>query len=121
MDLPVQITTRKRQVKKVQIDGFDFLVRRPGAGEALTYRQLGREITKLEAKAKLTPSEQEAYEELRARSMAISLNLFDSLGNAEAKEYIDTLEITVLLETITQIFGGAEIDESGTETSSTVS
>lgn len=111
--LPLQITTNKDRLRKhVEIDGFTYMVRRPGAGESLTYRQLGREMTKLEKKTKLTKADENKYEELRARSTAISLALFDAKGNQEAKEYIDTLDIQTLLETISEIFGEADIDES---------
>lgn len=112
--VPLQITTNKdRLLKTVEIDGYAYKVRRPGAGESLTYRQLGREMTKLEAKKKLNKAEEEKYEEMRARSNRLSLDLFDSLGNSKAKSYIDSLPLQILLETIGEIFGEADIDEPG--------
>lgn len=112
--VPLQITTNKDSLRKlVEIDGYAYKVRRPGAGESLTYRQLGREMTKLEAKKKLTKGEEDRYEEMRARSNGLSLSLFDPLGNEEAKAHIDSLPLQILLETIGEIFGEADIDEPG--------
>lgn len=110
--LPLQITTNRDQLRrKVEVDGYTYMVRKPGAGESLTYRQLGREMTVLENKKKLTKAESANYEELKARSLTISLRLFDALDNQEAQDYIDSLDISILLETINQIFGEANIDE----------
>ncbi len=123
MDIPIQITTNKDSLqKKVQIDSFTYMVRRPGAGESLSFLQLGWELEKLEKKTNFSDSELDRYQELRIRSIGLSLSLFDSLGNKEAQAHIDSLEQNTLSQAISQIFGEAKIDEAGeTEPTPTVS
>ena len=106
-----EITTDKqKRNKKVKIDGYTYDVRKAGAGDSLTMQQAGREITKL---GKLTnPSEQdsERIEKLTIKTLQICLGLFDSLGDKEAEQHLNSLDVETLMEVIQQIFE----DDDGT-------
>lgn len=107
-----EITTNQdKNKKKVKVDGFMYIVRRPGAGESMDMRRFGRKITALEKKDKTTDKEQEQYEELAEKVLVICISLFDADGNDKAESYLKTLAPETLMEVIGQVFGKATVSE----------
>ena len=108
----LEITTDKsKRTKKCLIDGYTYAVRKPGAGESLSMQLDGREITKLSKKKELSQDEEVTMELLTSKTLRLCLGLFDSLGNKDAEDYINSLDVETLLEVISQIFNEIAIDE----------
>lgn len=106
----LQVNT-KQNTKRVEIDGFGYLVRRLGAGESLIMQKSGREISKLGKLGTLNSNQQERLEDLTLQVLEICLSLF-STDDKKAKAYIQTLDVEILTDVINQIFEGDDAAEA---------
>lgn len=97
----------KQNTKLVQIDGFAYQVRKPGAGEALKMQIIGREITKLGQLDTLNENQIAQFGEQTIEVLGICLSLFKS-DDPKATTYIQTLDVEVLLDVINQVFNAVE-------------
>lgn len=96
----------KQNTKLVEIDGFAYRVRRPGAGEALTMQKSGRTIAYLSKLDNRTDAQSEQLQELGIKVLSISLALFKS-EDPKATDYIQTLGVEILIDVIDQVFNDA--------------
>jgi len=95
-------TSEKRQSNKVEIDGFIYSVRKPGAGESLTIQEYGRKLQEL-SKQELTDEQNVEVEEMATKLLSICLSLFTS-EDKKATEYIQTIDVELLMEIVGQVF-----------------
>jgi len=103
----LEITTVKKQAQLVKIDGFEYEVRRPGAGESYALSQAQRHLSKLEDKIEAgtaTEEEKQKHANLADKTLKICVTLFNSKGNEEAQDNLDMLEADVLMNVIEQVF-----------------
>ena len=102
-------TAKTRQVKRVNIDGHVYSVRKLGAGEQLTMSQYMRKITKVDARIKagemLTDAEEEQAEKYSTDLLDILASCFDDGGDgSKAKGLVNSLAPDELQEVIAEIF-----------------
>lgn len=98
-------TNRSKHTKKVMIDGYTYLVRRPGAGESLDLSQFGKEAKELDKrKDSLTPEELEAFRDRSLLSLGIVLGFFDSLGDKAAEKSLKSIDPEELMEVVSSVF-----------------
>jgi hypothetical protein len=102
----LNITTKQNQ-KTVEVDGFSYKVRRPGAGESLTLQKSGRDLTKLSKLAEPTEAQETKMESMTIELLEICLGLFTGTDE-KAQKYIQTLDVEVLLDVINQVFDEQE-------------
>lgn len=101
----LEITTnRDKNRKKLLLDGFTYMVRRPGAGESLDLSQFGKEVQELEKKGSLTEPEQKNFEDKSINMLKIILSFFDDLGNEQAKAHLQSIEPEELMNVVKQVF-----------------
>lgn len=105
-------TDKSKRSKKLLLDGYTYMVRKPGAGESLGMQKAGRELTKFSKKTDTTEEEQERIESLTVKTLNTCLGLFDALGNKEAGEYLDQLDVETLMLVIGQIFESGDEPEA---------
>lgn len=101
----LEIKTKSKN-KKVEIDGYGFEVRKPGAGEALIMQKSGREITafeKLKKSNKMTEKNLLEEADLTVKLLEICMSLFNPLSK-EAETYLQTLDVEVLMDVVDQVF-----------------
>lgn len=112
----LEISTAKKPVNKVKIDGFVYSVRKPGAGESYFLSQAKRNIDKLEKRIKsktATPEEEEQFEKLSMKALKLCVTLFDALGDEDAQDHLDRLEADVLFGIIEQVYSELDGKEEG--------
>lgn len=102
----LEITTnRDKNRKKLLLDGFTYMVRRPGAGESLDLAQFGKEVEALEKrKTDLTDEEQKDFEEKSVKMLRIILSFFDCLGSKEAEASLQSIDPEELMGVVKQVF-----------------
>lgn len=101
----LEITTnRDKNRKKLLLDGFTYMVRRPGAGESLDLSQFGKEVQELEKKESLTEQEQKDFEDKSMKMLRIILSFFDALGVKEAEESLQSIDPEELMGVVKQVF-----------------
>lgn len=102
----MQITTnREKNRKLIDLDGFDYKIRRPGAGESMDLMDFGKEVEQLEKrKDDLTPEETQQFEEKSMKMLKIVLSLFDDLGNGNAKVHLRAIDPEELMNVIKEVF-----------------
>lgn len=113
----LEITTVKKQNQLVKIDGFEYEVRNPGAGESYALTQAQRYITKLEDKIKAdtaTEEEKEKHSALIEKALKICVTLFDAKGNEEAQDSLDRLDAEILFNVIEQVFNSMKEADGAT-------
>lgn len=102
----LSINTTKN-TKLVEIDGFAYQVRKPGAGEALTMQKIGRDVSKLGQLESLDSNQIAQFGEQTIEVLRICLSLFKS-DDPKAVAHIQSLDVEVLLDVINQVFDEAE-------------
>lgn len=103
----LEITTVKKKAELVKIDGFEYEVRNPGAGESLALTQAQRYISKLADKIEAdtaTEEEKEKHTKLIEKALKICVTLFDAKGNDEAQDHLERLDVEILFNVIEQVF-----------------
>ena len=102
-------TAKSRQIKRVNIDGHVYSVRKLGAGEQLTMSQYMRKITKFDSRIKageiLTDAEEEQAEKYSSDLLNILASCFDDGGDgSKAKELVNSLTADELASIVEEIF-----------------
>lgn len=102
----LEITTNKaKNQKKLLMDGYTYMVRRPGAGESLNLSQFGKEVQKYEKRQDdLSESEQSVLTDKSMQSLKIVLSFFDSLGDEQAQDHLNSIDPEELMSVIKQVF-----------------
>lgn len=110
----LEITTnRDKNRKKLLMDGFTYMVRRPGAGESLDLSQFGKEVQRLEKrKDDLTDAERDNLTNKSMQSLKIVLSFFDYLGVEEAKDHLYSVDPEELMSVVKQVFDDTTESES---------
>jgi hypothetical protein len=101
----LEITTNKQKSqKKILMDGYTYMVRRPGAGEALTLNQISKDMTKYKNRTDLAEDKQSRLQEMSMRALEIALGFFDPLGDEEANKHLQSIDVEEIMSVITQVF-----------------
>jgi len=105
-------TGQLRNSKKVLIDGHEYSVRRPGAGEMLAIDQLNREATKLSAKKEVpTAAEEQRAKDIANKLYDMTVKWFDDGGDGtKSRELLYSLDNEALAKMFTMIFNGEPED-----------
>lgn len=93
----------KQNTKLVEVDGYGFTVRKPGAGESLTMQKARREISNMGDVEGMSDSQKQQFEDLYLEVLDICLSLFSS-DDPKAVKHIQTLDAEILLDVIAQVF-----------------
>lgn len=112
-------TGQLRNTKKVLIDGHEYSVRRPGAGEMLAIDQLNREATTLsKKKGKSTPADEARAKEIANKLYDMTIKWFDDGGDgSKSRELLYSLDNEALATMFQMIFNGEPAnDEPAAET-----
>ena len=100
----LEITTnRDKNRKKILLDGYTYMVRRPGAGESLDLTQFGKEVDAMD-KRELSDAEQKDFQEKSIKMLSIVLGFFDDLGNKEAAASLQSIDPEELMMVVKQVF-----------------
>lgn len=101
----LEITTDKnKNRKKLLLDGYTYMVRRPGAGESLDLTQFGKQVERWEKRDDLTPEEEKEFTDTSMRSLGTILSFFDSLGSEEAQAHLKSIDPEELMGVIDKVF-----------------
>ncbi len=100
----LEITTnRNKNRKKILLDGYTYMVRRPGAGESLDLTQFGKEVDAMD-KRELSEEERKDFENKSIKMLSIVLGFFDDLGNKEAFASLQSIDPEELMMVVKQVF-----------------
>jgi hypothetical protein len=117
----IEISTSKLTSRKhVLIDGHAYTVRKLGAGDELAISQILRQLEKLQEKAKsgktLTPKDDDLFQELQERSLAIYASTFDDGGDgSKSRKLIESLSYDERAELQDLIFNADKKKEGDAE------
>jgi hypothetical protein len=102
----LEITTnRDKNRKKLLLDGYTYMVRRPGAGESLDLSQFGKEIETMEKRqGELSEAELADFQSKSIKMLSIILSFFDDLGNKEAAASLQSIDPEELMMVVKQVF-----------------
>lgn len=100
----LEITTnRDKNRKKILLDGYTYMVRRPGAGESLDLTQFGKEVDAMD-KRELSEEERKDFENKSIKMLSIVLGFFDDLGNKEAAASLQSIDPEELMMVVKKVF-----------------
>jgi hypothetical protein len=105
----LEITTNHKEKQLVKVDGFEYFVRQPGAGESLAMSQAQRYLSKLEVKIAdktATEEEKEKHTKLVEKTLKICTTLLTPKDESsdDAQDHLDQLDPEVLFNVIEQVF-----------------
>jgi hypothetical protein len=105
----LEIKTDQEQKQLVKVDGFEYFVRQPGAGESLAMSQAQRYLSKLEAKIAdktATDEEKEKHSSLVEKTLKICVTLLEPKykDDENAQDHLDRLNPEVLFGVIEKVF-----------------
>jgi len=105
----------KRDTKTIEIDGYGFHIRKPGAGESLTLQEGSRRIEAMGKLKELTASQEAEGEALTVKLLGICLALYSGMDD-KATAYLQTVEVEMLMEGINAVFNPEENETTGSTT-----